>query len=82
MATPSPMSATRNSTIIETLVRAVTPQRTRKVAMIETMAISRGTNASSEANTKASTTSAPSPPSTDSRSTPGPLEPPVWFCRA
>ena len=50
--------------------------------MIETMAMSRGTNASSEANTKASTTSAPSPPRTDSRSTPGPLEPPVWFCSA
>jgi hypothetical protein len=82
MATPSPMRATRNSTIIDTLVTEVTPHRTRNVAMIETIAMSRGTKASSEANTKASTTSAPRPPSTDSRNTPGPPEPPVWFCRA
>ena len=82
MATPSPISATRNSTIIETLVTCVTPHRTRKVVMIETIAISRGTKASSEANTKASTTSAPRPPSTDSSNTPGPLAPPVWFWSA
>ena len=50
--------------------------------MIETIAISSGTNASSEANTNASTTSAPSPPSMDSSRTPGPLLPPVWFWRA
>ena len=50
--------------------------------MIETIAISSGTNASSEANTNASTTSAPSPPSTDSRNTPGPPLPPVWLCSA
>ena len=66
----------------ETLVTVVTPHRTRKVVMIETIAIRSGTKASSEANTKASTTSAPRPPSTDSSSTPGPPPPPVWFCSA
>ncbi len=50
--------------------------------MIETIAISSGTNASSEANTNASTTSAPRPPSSDSRNTPGPPDPPVWVCSA
>ena len=50
--------------------------------MIETIAISIGTKASSEANTNPSTTSAPRPPSRDSSSTPGPLPPPVWFCNA
>src|SRR5947209_5599703 len=56
---PRPISATRNSTIIETSVIELTPHRTRNVVMIETIAIRIGTNASSEANTKASTTSAP-----------------------
>ena len=41
--------------------------------MIETIAIRIGTNASSDANTNASTTSAPSPPSIASTRTPGPL---------
>ena len=41
--------------------------------MIETIAISIGTNASSEANTNASTGSAPTPPSSDSRKHPGPV---------
>ena len=50
--------------------------------MIETIAIRIGTNASSDANTNASTTSAPSPPSIDSSRTPGPLLPPVWLWSA
>ena len=40
--------------------------------MIETTAITIGTNASKEANTKVSTASAPTPPITASSSTPGP----------
>ena len=40
--------------------------------MIETKAMTSGTNASRDANTNASTTSAPSAPSTASSSTPGP----------
>ena len=45
--------------------------------MIETIAIMIGTIARNEANTKASTSSAPKPPSSASRSTPGPLPPPL-----
>ena len=53
-----------------------------RLVMIETTAISSGTKASSEANTKASTIRAPKPPSTDSRNTLGPPAPPVWLCSA
>ena len=45
--------------------------------MIDTIAIRIGTKALSDANTNASTTSAPSPPSIASSRTPGPLLPPV-----
>ena len=55
---------------------AVKPQTTRKVVMIEAIAIRIGTIASSEPNTKASTSSAPSPPNSASISTPGPSPPP------
>src|SRR6185437_4779129 len=48
------------------------------VVRIETAAIRSGTNASSEANTNASTTSAPAPPISVSTNTPGPFsEPPL-----
>ncbi len=45
--------------------------------MIEAIAIMIGTTARNEAKTKASTTSAPTPPSSASRKTPGPSPPPV-----
>ena len=45
--------------------------------MIAGIAISSGTNASSEPNTKPSTTSAPRPPTSASSSTPGPSESPL-----
>jgi hypothetical protein len=48
------------------------------VVMIEAIAITSGTTARNDAKTKASTTSAPTPPTTASISTPGPpLSPPV-----
>src|SRR6266487_212448 len=75
IATPRPMSATRNCTMKLTSVKVVKPRITRKVARIETAAISSGTRASSEPNTKASTASAPSPPSSVSVSTPVPPPP-------
>jgi hypothetical protein len=62
MATPSPMSATRYSTITFTWVKVVSATTTRKVATIETAATSRGASANSEPNTNASTTSAPNAP--------------------
>ena len=50
--------------------------------MIETIAIAIGTRARNDANTKASTISAPKPPRTDSSSTPVPLSPPDSFWSA
>ena len=55
----------------------VSPQTTRNVVRIETIAIRIGTIARNEANTNASTSSAPKPPSSASSSTPGPLLPPL-----
>ena len=56
----------------------VNPHTTRNVVRIETIAIMIGTIARNEANTKASTSRAPNPPSSASTSTPGPLPPPLW----
>ena len=50
--------------------------------MIEATAIMIGTTAKNEAKTKASTISAPKPPITASRRTPGPSPPPVDCWRA
>src|SRR3954470_9218406 len=77
MATPSPISATRNSTTNDTSATLVSPSRIRNVDRIETPATSSGTSASSEPNTRASTTSAPSAPNSVSTSTPGPLVSPL-----
>ena len=49
--------------------------------MIEKTAMKIGTKASSEANTKLSTSRAPTPPSIASRSTPGPSLPPAILLR-
>ncbi len=73
MATPSPISAIRNSTIWLTAVKCVSPPSARKVVRIEIPAITSGTNARKLANTNASTTSAPSAPSIASATTPAPL---------
>ena len=77
MATPSPISAIRNWTIGDTAVSCVSPSSSRNVVRIETIAITSGTTARNEANTKVSTTSAPTPPSTASSRTPGPSLPPL-----
>ena len=45
--------------------------------MIEAIAMKIGTSARNDANTKASTSSAPRPPSSASSSTPGPSSPPL-----
>jgi hypothetical protein len=45
--------------------------------MIDAIAMKIGTSARKEANTKLSTISAPTPPSTASSSTPGPSSPPL-----
>ena len=50
--------------------------------MIATIAIRIGTNAISDANTNASTSSAPKPPTSASTSTPGPLLSPLWLLSA
>src|SRR5690348_15610009 len=57
----------------ETLATYVTPSTTSSVVRIDTAAISSGTSASSDANTNASTASAPSAPNIVSANTPGPL---------
>ena len=72
------MSAMRNCTIGEIGVIVVSPHTTRNEVRIDTIAITIGTKASNEANTNASTISAPKPPSRASSSTPGPLPPPFW----
>ena len=56
----------------DTSVISVRPKMSRNVVRIETIAMIRGTRAMNEANTNASTTSAPIPPNTASMSTPGP----------
>ena len=61
----------------ETSVTVVRPHTTRNVVRIETIAIRIGTIARNDPNTKASTSSAPKPPSRASTSTPGPLPPPL-----
>ena len=67
----------------ETSVNVVIPHTSRNVVGIETIAISSGTNASIEANTNASTHSAPMPPSRASANTPGaPLSELDACCRA
>ena len=78
MATPSPISATRNCTIGDTWVTDVSAHTSRNAVMIEVIAISSGTSARNEAKTKARTAIAPAPPSSASTSTPGPLPPPLW----
>ncbi len=50
--------------------------------MIAGSAIRSGTSARNEANTNASTISAPRPPTSASSSTPGPLPPPLWAVSA
>ncbi len=72
----------RNWTTGEMSVKAVSPQTSRNVVMIETIAIKIGTKARSDAKTKARTISAPTPPSTDSSSTPVPLSLPLAFWSA
>jgi len=57
-------------------VASARPSRGRNVVGIATIAISSGTTARNEAKTKLRTTSAPTPPSNASTTTPGPLPPP------
>jgi hypothetical protein len=73
MATPSPISAIRNSTIWLTPVISVSPLTTRKVASTETPPMSRGRKARKLPNTTARMSRAPRPPIIDSASTPVPL---------
>jgi hypothetical protein len=61
----------------ETSVNAVSAQSSRNVVMIEATAMKIGTIARNEANTNASTASAPAPPISASTRTPGPLSPPL-----
>src|SRR4051812_21079171 len=73
MATPSPISATRNSTMNDTCVRYVSGNSSRNDVRIDTAATTIGRKARNEANTKASTARAPTAPSSTSVNTPGPL---------
>ena len=61
----------------DTSVTVVRPHTSRNVVRIDATAIIIGTNARNEPNTNASTSSAPTPPSIASSSTPGPLPPPL-----
>jgi hypothetical protein len=63
----------RNSTTKLTSVNVVRPSTIRNVVRIDTVAMTNGTKARNDANTKASTANAPSPPSRVSTSTLGPL---------
>ena len=73
MATPNPMSDTRNCTMNETSVKRARPLMMRSVDGIATMAMSSGTRARNDANTNASTRRAPTPPISTSTSRLGPL---------
>jgi len=70
MATPRPIRATRYCTRKLTSVTAVSPKMARNAARMATAATSSGTSASSDPNTNASTTRAPTPPASVSTSTP------------
>ncbi len=61
----------------ETSVTEVSAQTSRKLVRIEITATSSGTNAISDAKTNASTSSAPSPPRSDSARSPAPPFSPV-----
>ena len=76
MATPRPISATRNCTISETSVTRASPPMNRKLTGIAIAAMTSGTSARNDANTNASTIRAPRAPNTVSASTPGPPPPP------
>ena len=76
MATPSPISAARNSARKLISVNAVTPQISRNVLMIAASAIISGSSARNEPKTTARITSAPIAPISVSMKTPGPLPPP------
>ena len=69
---PSPISATRNWTMKLTSTSPVRPSTARKVVRMATAAISSGTRARNEPNTKASTSRAPMAPTSVSTSTPVP----------
>src|SRR5689334_8117231 len=73
MATPRPTSATRNSTMNDTLVISVIGYNNMNVNMIDAIAINNGSSARNDPNTKARTSNAPPAPSKVSPSTPGPL---------
>ena len=72
MATPRPISAVRYCTTTLTEVTSVRPYRARKDAGRVTAAISTGSRASAEPNTKNSTASAAVPASSVSASMPNP----------
>ena len=72
MATPSPINSIRNTTIWLTDITWVRTNVARNVTRIEIPATSSSTSARKLANTKASTISAPKPPSSVSASTPTP----------
>jgi hypothetical protein len=74
MATPSPISAIRNSTIWLTPVTSVRPPTTRKVASTEMPPMSSGSSARTLANTSARITSAPTEPIIASVISPVPLD--------
>ena len=59
----------------ETLANVVSPHMSMKVATMAKIAITIGTMAMKDANTNASTISAPRPPIIASISTPGPFPP-------
>jgi hypothetical protein len=66
----------------DTSVTPVRPQTSRKLVVTETTAITSGTTARNEANTNASTTSAPIAPSSASANSPSPPPAPVESFRA
>ena len=74
MATPSPISAIRNSTIWLTPVISVSPPTIRNVTSTETPPMSSGSNARKLANTSARMTSAPTEPIIASVISPVPLD--------
>ena len=74
MATPSPISAIRNSTIWLTPVTSVSPPTTRNVASTEMPPMSSGSSARKLANTSARMTSAPTEPIIASVISPVPLD--------
>src|SRR4051812_7142588 len=72
MATPSPISATRNSTMNDMSMTYVNGNNKMNVVRIEAAATTIGSNARNDANTNASTASAPTAPRRTSANTPGP----------